>query len=120
MAAPNIVNVTTIIGKTSGLAITTSASAIVSNSSGSGKLFKINSLSVSNVNGISSADITVDVYKSGSTAYRLAYIITVPPKSTLNVIAKDMQIYLEENDSLRCTASINGYLEGVCSYEDIS
>jgi len=27
---------------------------------------------------------------------------------------------LEEGDTLRLTASVNSYLEGVCSYEDIS
>ena len=120
MAAPNIVNVTTITGKTAGLAITTTPTAIVSNSSGSGKILKVNSLYISNINGTASADVTVDVYKSGATAFRLAYLITVPAKSTLTPIAKDIQIYLEENDSLRLTASANTYLEGVCSYEDIS
>jgi hypothetical protein len=120
MANPNIVNVTTITGKTTGQAITTAATAIVSNATSSGKLLKINSLYISNVNGTASADVTVDVYKGGTTAYRLAYLITVPAKSTINVIAKDVQVYLEENDSLRLTASINSYLEGVCSYEEIS
>lgn len=120
MAAPNLIGATTINGKTAGQAITTSATAIVSNASSSGKLLKINSLYISNINGTASADVTVDVYKGGATAYRLAYLITVPAKSTLNVIAKDVQVYLEENDSLRLTASSNSYLEGVCSYEDIS
>jgi hypothetical protein len=120
MAAPNIVNVTTITGKTAGLVITTGVSAIVSNSSGSGKLLKINALYISNVNGTGSADITVDIYKNQTTAYRLVYLITVPAKSVVNAIAKDIQIYLEENDSLRLTASVNSYLEGICSYEEIS
>lgn len=120
MAAPNLIGATTINGKVAGLAITTSATAIISNSSGSGKVLKVNSLYISNVNGSASADVTVDVYKNGATAYRVAYLITVPAKSTLTPIAKDIQIYLEENDSLRLTASVNSYLEGVCSYEDIS
>jgi hypothetical protein len=120
MAAPNLLTSSTVTGKVVGLAITSSATAIVSNASSSGKVLKINSLYISNVNGTSSADITVDVYKGGTTAYRLAYLITVPPKSTLTPIAKDITIYLEENDSLRLTASANSYLEGVCSYEDIS
>lgn len=57
MAAPNIVNVTTIIGKTAVLAVTTSATAIVTNSAGSNKVFKINSLNISNVNGMSAATL---------------------------------------------------------------
>ena len=51
MAAPNIVNVTTITGKTAGLAVTTSATDIVDNPASSGKVFKVNSLIISNVDG---------------------------------------------------------------------
>lgn len=119
MANPNIVNVTTISGKVVGAAVTTSASALVTNASSSGKILKINSLSVANISG-SAATINVDVYKNQSTAYRLAYTITVPVAATLVVLSKDTSIYLEENDSLRVTASANTALEAVCSYEEIS
>lgn len=119
MAAPNIVGVTTITGKTAVLAVTNSATAIVTNSAASGKVFKINSLVVANVDGTNSATITVDVFRS-AVAYRLAFTITVPADATLVVISKDTAIYLEEGDSLRCTASANGDLEAVCSYEEIS
>jgi hypothetical protein len=54
MAAPNIVNVTTITGKTAVLAVTNSATAIVTNSGSSGKVFKVNALYVANVDGASS------------------------------------------------------------------
>lgn len=117
MAAPNIVNVSTITGKTAVQAITTSATAIVSNSAASNKVFKVNSLYISNVDGTSAADLTVDLYRS-SVAYRIASTISVPADSTLDVITKP--IYLEEGDSLRLTASANSDLEGVCSYEEIS
>lgn len=119
MANPNIVNVTTIQGKTVGAAVTTSAVALVSNSSSSGKIVKLNSLAVSNI-GASSATITVDVYKNQTTAYRVAYAIVVPTAATLVLISKDTSIYLEENDSLRVTASANTALEAVCSYDEIS
>ncbi len=49
MAAPNIVDVTTIIGKTAVQAVGTSATAIVTNSAASGKVLKVNALYVSNV-----------------------------------------------------------------------
>lgn len=120
MAAPNIVNVTTIYGKTAGLAVTTSATAVVTNSASSGKVLKINSLIISNVDGTNAADVTVDVYKNQTTAYELASTITVPADATLVVVSKDTAIYLEENDSLRVTASANNDLEAVCSYEEIS
>lgn len=117
MAAPNIVSVTTITGKTAVQAVGTSATAIVTNSSGSNKVFKINALYVSNVDGSVNADITVDIFRS-STAYRIANTITVPADASLDILSKP--IYLEEGDVLRLTASASGDLEAVCSYEEIS
>ena len=117
MAAPNIVNVATITGKTAVQAVGTSATAIVTNSGSSGKVFKVNALYVANVDGTNSADITVDLFRS-STAYPIASTITVPNDATLDIMSK--AIYLEEGDSLRCTASASGDLVAVCSYEEIS
>jgi hypothetical protein len=117
MAAPNVVNVATITGKTAVLAVGTSASAIVTNSAASGKVFKVNALYVSNIDGTNACDLTVDLFRS-STAYRLASTISVPADSTLDIINK--AIYLEEGDSLRLTASATLDLEAVCSYEEIS
>lgn len=119
MANPNIVDVTSIYGKTAVQAVGTSASAIVVNSSSSGKIFKINSLIISNVDGTNSADVTVDLFRS-STSYKIANTIAVPADSTLVLISKDTSIYLEEGDSLRLLASASGDLEAVCSYEEIS
>jgi hypothetical protein len=119
MANPNIVNVVSIYGKTAVQTVTTTAAAIVENTAASGKIIKINSLTVSNVDGTNSADVTVDLYRS-STAYRLASTVTVPADASLVVISKDTSIYLEEGDALRCTASADSDLEAVCSYEEIS
>lgn len=120
MANPNIVNVTSIFGKVNGQAIGTTPNAIVTNNNASGQIFKINSLVVSNVNGTNEADVTVEVFKNQSTSYYLAYTITVPADSTLVVVSKDTSVYLEENDSIRCSASATGDLHAVCSYEIIS
>ena len=117
MAAPNIVNVATITGKTAVQAVGTSATAIVTNSGSSGKVFKVNALYVSNVDGTNAADITIDLYRS-STAYAIASTISVPADSTLDLMSK--ALYLEEGDALRCTASASGDLVAVCSYEEIS
>lgn len=117
MAAPNIVNVSTITGKTAVQAVGTSATAIVTNSASSGKVFKINALLVSNVDGTSNAEITVDLYRS-STAYHLAKTVVVPADASLDVMSKS--IYLEEGDSLRLTANAASDLEAICSYEEIS
>lgn len=117
MAAPNIVNVATITGKTAVQAIGTSATAIVTNSASSNKVFKVNALYVSNVDGINNATVNIDLYRS-STAYHIAKTITVPADATIDVLNKP--IYLEEGDALRLTASAASDLEGVCSYEEIS
>ena len=119
MAAPNIVNVATITGKTAVLAVTTSATAIVTNSAASGKVFKINCLVIANIDGSASADITVDLYRS-STAYKLANTIAVPADASFIAIGKDTPIYLEEGDTLRVTASADGDLMAIASYEEIS
>ena len=120
MANPNIVNVSTILGKTVGAAATTSLASIVTNSSGSGQIYKINSLTISNVDGTNAADATVEFFDNQTTGYKLANTITVPADATLVVISKETAIYLEENDSIRIQASADGYLQAVCSYEIIS
>ena len=117
MAAPNLLNPTTITGKTAVQSIGTSATAIVTNASSSGKALKINALYVSNVDGTNNAEINVDIFRS-STAYHIAKTIVVPADATLDVISK--AIYLEEGDTLRLTANAASDLQGVCSYEEIS
>ena len=117
MTAPNIVNTTTITGKTAVQIVTTSATAIVTNSAASGKVLKVNALFISNVDGANSADITVDIFRS-SVAYRIALTVVVPADASLDVISKS--IYLEEGDTLRLTANANSDIEAVCSYEEIS
>lgn len=118
MAAPNVVNVSSILGETDVQNVSTNVTAITTNSAASNKLYKINSLIVSNIDGTNDADISVDLFRS-SVAYYVAKTITVPADATLVVISKDMGLYLEEGDSLRCLASANGDLQALCSYEII-
>lgn len=119
MAAPNIVNTTTITAKTDVQIVGTSPTAITTNTAGSGQVYKINSILVANVDGTNAADITVDLFRGG-VAYRVASTISVPADSTVVVISKDTFIYLEEGDAIRCTASATGDLEAVCAYEIIT
>lgn len=117
MAAPNIVNVATITGKTAVLVVSASATAIVTNSSGSGKVLKINSLYCSNVDASSVYSVTIDIFRS-STAYRIGYLIPIPVSATLDLLRRP--VYLEEGDTLRLTGSVANKIEAICSYEDIS
>lgn len=116
MVAPNVVGVTSILGKTDVQSVGVTATAITT--CATDKVYKINSLVVANIDGVNAADITVDLFRS-SVAYRIASTITVPADTTLVVISKDMGIYLEEGDSIRCTASAAGDLQALCSYEII-
>lgn len=124
MAAPNIVNVTTITGKTDQINLTTtSATAVVSNAASSNKVFKINSLVVSNVDGTSAADITIAVYSEddiGGTATELVSTVSVPADASLVVIDKNTSLYLEEDMSIGATAGTANDLKVVVSYEEIS
>jgi len=117
MAAPNVVNVGTITGKTAVQAVGTSATAIVENTAASGKVFKVNALYVSNVDGNNNADVTIDLFRS-STAYHIAKTLVVPADATIDVLTK--AIYLEEGDALRLTANAVSDVEAICSYEEIS
>lgn len=124
MAAPNIVNVTSIYGKSAVVDLsTTSATSVLSNAASSGKVFKINSLIVSNVDGTSAADITVNYYSAaaiGGTATQIVSTVSVPADSSLVVIDKNTSIYLEEDKSIGATAGSASDLKVIISYEDIS
>ena len=117
MAAPNVVNVTSIIGKTQGGALaTTLADWVVCPTD---KLVKVNSIIVSNVDGTNAADVDVSFVdsSSGNLVLHLAKGVTVPVKSTLIVLGKDAPIYLEEGDKIQAKASAAGDLEIVVSFE---
>ena len=119
MAAPNIVGVTTIKGQTVGAALASSSNDILVNSVGSGKVLKVNAIYVSNITGSTNYDSTVGWYDaSTSTTYYLGYAVTVPSKSTLEILGKS--IYLEEGDKINGLASANSALHIVVSYEEIS
>jgi hypothetical protein len=124
MANPNIVNVTAIYGNTSTTSLsTTSATSIVSNASASGKVYKINSIVVANIDGTSAADITINLYSAaalGGTATAIASTISVPADSTLIVTDKTTAFYLLEDKSIGATAGTASDLVVTCSWEEIN
>lgn len=117
MAAPNIVNVTAIYGRTAVMAVTTTPTALITNAANSNQVLKVDTLMIANVNGTSNASVTVDIFRS-SVAYDITYLMTVPAGATIDALSK--YVYLEEGDSLRLTASANSFIEAVASYEQIS
>lgn len=124
MAAPNIVNVSTITGKSATVALTsTSATTLVSNAASSSKVFKVNMIQVANVDGTNAADVTVDIHSAasgGGTAYSLVSTVSVPADASLVVVDKGTALYLEEDRSITATAGTSNDLEVIVSYEEIS
>ena len=121
---PNIVNVTAIYGNTSTTSLsTTSATSIVSNAASSGKVFKINSIVVANIDGTSAADITINLYSAaslGGTATAIASTISVPADATLIVTDKTTTFYLLEDKSIGAIASAANDLVVTASWEEIN
>jgi len=120
MTAPNLVNIQTITAKTTAAALTTTLTTdILANAASSGKVFKVNAILVSNVDGTNSANVTVDYY-DGSAGFKIANTIAVPADSTLVLTDKNSVIYLEEGTKIRGGASAASDLEIIISYEEIS
>jgi hypothetical protein len=124
MAAPNIVAVTTIFGKSTTYALTTTAGTVLlANAAASGKVFKINTIIASNVDGTNDGAVTI-AYNSDAggtgTSTELASTITVPADASLVVVGKENGFYLEENRSIVGNANAASTIEVLISYEDIS
>jgi hypothetical protein len=103
MAAPNLINANTIVGKTSTSNLTSTAvRTVLDNPANSGKVLKVNTLNLCNYN---TSAVTVTVFYSNS---------------TLNIIDKTSQYYLEENNSFGAAANTANCISVSVSYEDIS
>lgn len=116
MAAPNIVNVTTINGKTALTNLTTVTANIITTSSN--QVNKINDIIITNYSG-STISANVMINRS-SVLYYLGGTVTVPGNSALVLIGKDTVFYLEENDVIQANTSANTSVTLTVSYENIT
>ena len=130
MANPNIVAVTSILGKTTYLTPTgTNEVVLLPNAASSGNVLKINQIVAANTSA-TAVDSTVAVYTngavaqgsapSGGTSYPIASAIAVPGNASLVVIDKSSAIYLEEGTSISITSGVANDLTFCISYEQIS
>lgn len=123
MAAPNIVNVATITGKTNVIkSLTTTATNLIANAGSSGKVFKVNSIIAANTaTSDSDVTLTVDLFRS-SVAHKIINDITIAAGSAFTPIEKNLVLYLEEGDTIRCTAGSgdSGLIDVIGSFEEIS
>jgi hypothetical protein len=124
MAAPNIVNVTTILAKTGNLTpANTSANVLLANAASSGKVLKINMIIACNVDGTNAVDTTVAINTAAAgsgTSYPIASTISVPADASLIVSDKSTAFYLEEDESIVVTSGTSSKIAYTVSYEEIS
>lgn len=120
MANPNIAVATTIKGQTVYGTIGTSLVEVLENGSSSNKVLKINTLIITNIDGTNAADVTATLSTaSGFNDSTIAAAITVPPKSNLILISKDISFYLLEDKAINLQASAASDLTYLLSYESI-
>ena len=123
MSAPNIVNVTAIYGKTTyATPANTSANVLLANSSGSGKVLKINELIAANADNAApySCTVAINTAADGSgTSYPIVSVIPVPANASLIVMDKTTSVYLEENKSIVVTSSTASKIAYTLSYDEI-
>ena len=115
MANPNIVNVSSILGKTDTFALTTTLTTTLLTCA-TDKVYKINSIMVANIDGTNAADVTI-TYNDQTNTRAIASTISVPADATLSVIDKNNGFYLEEGDSIEGGASADNDLVCLISYE---
>jgi len=122
MANPNIIGISSIYGKSVSVTINTTALVgILTNTSDSNKVFKINTIRASNIDGAVSADISVGFSTVGAaTTQYIARTISVPNDAALVVVDKTTTFYLEENQRISAQASAAGDIDMFISYEELS
>jgi len=123
MAAPNIVNVSSIVAGYAALSPTnTSPGVLVLNSAGSDSVVKVNSLIVTNVtSGVASTRVALNTSASGlGTNYYVAYDIYVPPNASLQLVDKGNFLYLTEDKSIVVTSAVPNALDYIVVFETIS
>lgn len=132
MANPNIVNVTQIYGQTTYLTPANTASfVLVTNTSGSGNVFKLDQIVAANQTN-TAANVTVSIYTSGGVVagnavvtaagntFPIASNISVPAYASLIVMDKTTATYLTEDRAIVVSSGTNSAISFSVSYEQIS
>lgn len=124
MAAPNIVNVTSIIGATASVTPSnTLDNVLLANAANSNKVLKVNMVLAANIDGAQAfaATVSINSLANGSgTSVPLMSTVSVPANATVVAVDKSMSFYLEENRSLVVRSGVASKIAFTVSYEDIS
>lgn len=127
MAAPNIVNVTSIVPHTVSVTPADTARNALVTAPATGASHKINQIMVSNIDGTNAVDATVELRLADGTTFRaLGSTISVPADASLIMLDKTTMLYLldtsvtGEPSTLWVTSGTASKLTFTCSYETIS
>lgn len=123
MANPNLLNITTVTGKQAVGAATASDAVLLANSAASGKLFKVQVVSITNRDPAVAiaAYLSVGPNAAGAgTQYKLCPGTLVPAGARIDVLDKDSFIYLLEDTSLVYKAGTTSLLDFVVTYDELS
>lgn len=122
MAAPNLLLINAIYGKTARAAVATTSTVLLSNPASSGKVLRVISVLFTNTD---AANRTVtlnhhDAASGGGTAQAVVSGATVTANNQLAPVSRSNPLYLEENTSLAALAGTAATINAVVVYEEIA
>jgi hypothetical protein len=124
MANPNLATATSVYAANAQVSLaTTTATQLVSNAASSGKVYLIDSIVVSNVDGVNACDITVTRFNAATntgTAFPICSTVAVPADASLIVVGTENRINLLEDESIYVTASVAGDLVVDANWKELS
>ena len=127
--AVNLINVSSIEGKTGTQLLTTSTAFVTGlglANTATTTIIKLHTLLATNIDGTNDVDVSVKLtaWNSGSAGGTLkgwlAYTITVPADSTLVLVSRDSAIYIPHDTKVEAAASANSDCQLTYSYDEIT
>ena len=114
MAEPNLVNVTSIHGRSFTYTLQTSLNQMMQ--CGVDKLIKINTMMINNDQASQTYYCSVALGIAGTNDRWICYYLAIPPRSTTTIIGKDNPIYLANQTN---TAGSGDKISANCSTSDV-
>lgn len=117
MANPNLAGISGIFGKSvANTSIGTSLTTVLT--AASDRVYKINTLLLSNTDATDTALVKAAIDKNG-TVVTLVDNVEIPVGAAFTAIDKSIPIYLEEGDDLQVSSNTGSDVHVLVSYEDI-
>lgn len=120
MANPNLLSLSSVTGQHTSLELTTSEQTLLNNAASSGQLWIVDLITISNIDGVNAADVTLTRYSQddrGGTGVKLANTISVPADSAVQIRGP---FHLTEDKSWGAVAGANSDLTIHVDYKVLS